>query len=161
MIRASFLAAALLASLPAVALDIPAKLAPPKGAKLVGTYKASGAQIYVCTVMGSMIQPILKAPDARLTKNGKMVAKHYAGPTWEAKDGSKVTGTMAETVPAPKDGAVAWLLLNAQSTGRGIFRGVKFVQRLATTGGAVTAAACKTGGMELRVPYIATYRFFR
>ena len=146
---------------PALAQDVPAKLVPPPDAKLVGAYQAAGAQVYVCTAQDSAIKPVLKAPDAQLSENGKIVAKHYAGPTWEATDGSKVTGKMIQTVPAPKDGSVPWLLLAAQSTGDGIFAGVRFVQRIETSGGAAAADACKNAGTEVRVPYTATYRFFR
>jgi hypothetical protein len=162
MIREACCAIAILAAThPALAEDIPAKLAPPPDTKLIGAYTATGAQIYVCTAQGSAIQPVFKAPDAQLTEHDKLIAKHYAGPTWEAVDGSKVVGKVAESVPAPKQGDIPWLLLTAQSTGQGIFAGVRFVQRVGTQGGAAAQMACPTAGMELRVPYTATYRFFR
>ena len=163
MIREACCAAAfvLAASHPALAADIPAKLVPPPDAKLIGSYKATGAQIYVCTAQGSAIQPVFKAPEAQLMENDKPVAKHYAGPTWEATDGSKVVGKVAESVPASKEGDIPWLLLTAQSTGQGLFAGVRFVQRVETQGGAAGQTACPTAGTELRVPYSATYRFFR
>ena len=151
----------LAAACPALAADIPAKLAPPPEAKLVGAYKATGNQVYVCTAEGSTVQPVFKAPEAQLMENDKPVARHYAGPTWEAFDGSKVVGKVTESVPAPKQGDIPWLLLTARSTGKGIFSGVRFVQRVDTSGGAAAQTACPSAGMELRVPYTATYRFFR
>jgi hypothetical protein len=33
-------------------------------------------------------------------------AKHYAGPTWEAADGSKIVGKALANEPAPKAGAI-------------------------------------------------------
>ena len=161
MIREAFCAAALIIAYPASAQDIPAKLAPPPDAKLIGAYKASGVQIYVCTAQGSTIQPVFKAPEAQLIENDKLIAKHYAGPTWEAVDGSKVAGKPAASEPAPRQGDIPWLLLTAQSTGQGIFADVRFVQRIETSGGAAGQMTCPSAGMELRLPYSATYRFFR
>src|ERR1700743_807085 len=156
MIREACCALALIAAVPALAEDIPAKLAPPPDAKLIGAYKATGDQIYICTAQGSAIQPVFKAPEAQLMEKEKPVAKHYAGPTWEATDGSKVVGNPAESVPPPNQGDIPWLLLTAQSTGQGIFAGVRFVQRVDTQGGAAAQIACPKAGMELRVPYSAT-----
>src|ERR1700761_6470625 len=161
MIREACCAIPLIAIHPALAADIPAKLAPPPDAKLIGAYQAAGDQIYVCTAQGAAILPVFKAPEAQLMEKDKAVAKHYAGPTWEATDGSKIVGKVVETVPAPNQGDIPWLLLTAQSTGQGLFAGVRFVQRVETQGGAAAQMACPTAGMELRVPYTATYRFFR
>ena len=152
---------ALAAIRPALADDIPGKLAPPQGAVLIGAYKATGVQVYVCTAQGSALQPVLKAPDAQLMENGKVVARHYAGPTWEASDGSKVVGKLLESVRPPRDSDISWLLLTAESTGQGLLAGTRFVQRIETSGGAAPATGCITAGTELRVPYSATYRFFR
>src|SRR4051794_16116861 len=57
---------------------------------------AKGVQIYTCTA--STTNPggfewVFKAPQADLfDEHGGTVGKHYAGPTWEAADGSKVVG---------------------------------------------------------------------
>jgi len=45
-------AALSLSAIIAIAQNIPAKLAPPQEAPLVGKYTAKGVQIYVCTVKG-------------------------------------------------------------------------------------------------------------
>jgi hypothetical protein len=164
MIRQTCCAAALFSFAighPALAQDIPAKLAPPPGTVLIGAYKAVGVQIYVCAAQGSASGPVLKAPDAQLIDNGKAIARHYTGPTWEAADGSKVVGKMIDSAPAPTEGAIPWLLLTAQSTGQGIFEGARFVQRIETSGGTAPTTACPPAGAEWRVPYTATYRFFR
>ena len=71
----------------------PAKLAPPKGSELVGNYTAKGVQIYVCRVKGAANEWGFKAPEAELTDaQDRLFAKHYAGPTWETSDGSKIVG---------------------------------------------------------------------
>jgi hypothetical protein len=37
---------------------------------------------------------------------GKRIGGHYAGPTWEANDGSKVVGEVLQRADAPRPGAV-------------------------------------------------------
>ena len=45
---------------------------------------------------------VFVAPEARLVDaNGMLVGHHYAGPTWEAGDGSKVVGTVKAKVDSP------------------------------------------------------------
>jgi len=76
-----------------IAQDIPAQLAPPQERPLVGKYAAKGVQIYVCSVEGLANEWEFKAPETELTDaQGRSFAKHYAGPTWEARDGSKIVG---------------------------------------------------------------------
>jgi hypothetical protein len=73
--------------------DIPPSLAVQQGATLLGKYAANGVQIYVCRVKGAANEWAFKAPEAKLVDaEGRPFAKHYAGPTWEAPDGSKVVG---------------------------------------------------------------------
>jgi hypothetical protein len=89
-------------SVSAFAQDIPAQLAPPQGATLLGGYAAKGVQIYVCRANRATNEWDLKALEAELTDaQGKPFAKHYGGPTWEAEDGSKVEGKALVTEPAP------------------------------------------------------------
>jgi Protein of unknown function (DUF3455) len=145
----------------AVAKDIPAKLAPPQERPLVGKYAAKGVQIYVCSVEG-VAKWEFKAPEAELTDaQGKPFAKHYAGPTWEARDGSKIVGKVLANEPAPKAGAIPWLLLSAESFGSGVLAGARFVQRVNTAGGVGPTGACPTAGTERRVDYTADYIFYK
>ena len=57
------------------------------------------------------------APRADLVgDNGQLIVKHFAGPTWQATDGSSVKGTVLQRATvADKDGnpAIPWLLLQA------------------------------------------------
>ncbi|WGD50068.1 DUF3455 domain-containing protein [Bradyrhizobium sp. CB1650] len=104
----------------AIAQDIPAKLAPLGKGPLVGKYAAKGDQIYVCSAKGSANEWDFEAPEAELIDaKGRLFAKHYAGPTWEAPDGSKAVGKVLANEPAPKAGAIPWLLLSTQSSGSG------------------------------------------
>jgi hypothetical protein len=158
---ALFVSAVLLAGT-SMAQDVPAKLTPPAGVTALGAYTAKGVQIYTCTANGTATEWRLKAPEAQLVDaNGAIFAKHYAGPTWEAIDGSKAIGKVMEVVPAPTAGAIAWLLLSAESSGQGVLSGARFVQRIKTAGGAVQSSTCPEPGAEQRVPYTAEYVFYK
>ena len=155
-------AALLLFAVSAIAQDIPAKLVPPQEAPLVGKYAAKGVQIYVCTIKGVGGEWAFKAPEAELIDaQGRPFAKHYAGPTWEAPDGSKIVGKVLASEPAPKTGAIPWLLLSAESSGPGVLARAHFVQRVNTSGGVGPTGACPTAGTERRVDYTADYIFYK
>jgi len=146
---------------------VPDSLAPPAGLKRVLEASAVGVQIYRCKTPdnakdASAAAWILEAPRATLTdQRGEGVARHYAGPTWEAVDGSKITGKVTARADAPEKGAIAWLLLTAQSAGTpGRFDQVRAVQRLYSSGGAAPAGACAHIGETLEVPYRALYVFW-
>jgi hypothetical protein len=157
----TFTALALL-GVSAMAQDIPAKLAPPQEASLLGKYGAKGVQIYVCSIKGGANEWGFKAPEAELIDaQGKPFAKHYAGPTWEAPDGSKTVGKVLANEPAPKEGAIPWLLLSAESSGSGVLAGVHFVQRVNTSGGVGPTGSCPAAGTERRVEYTADYVFYK
>jgi hypothetical protein len=156
------LAALSLFAISAVAQDIPAKLMPPQEGPLVGKYAAKGVQIYVCTVKGGGREWAFKAPEAELIDaQGRPFAKHYAGPTWEAPDGSKIVGKILASEPTPKTGGIPWLLLSAESSGSGVLAGAHFVQRVNTAGGVGPTGACPTAGTERRVDYTADYIFYK
>ena len=161
--RSLFTFAALsLFAVPAIAQDIPAKLVPPQGGPLVGKYTAKGVQIYVCTVKGGGSEWSFKAPEAELIDaGGRPFAKHYAGPTWEAPDGSKIVGKILASKPALKTDAIPWLLLSVESSGSGVLAGARFVQRINTSGGVGPTGACPTAGTERRVDYTADYIFYK
>ena len=119
-------------------------------------YQGEGVQIYQCTGGGWAFQ----SPRASLRDDkGNLAAEHFAGPTWQAADGSIVVGRkIAESTPDPD--AIPWLLLEAASnTGDGIFGTVKYIQRLATSGGKAPIESCQ-GPALVEVPYTALYVFY-
>jgi hypothetical protein len=147
---------------------IPEALRPPAGQVLALEARATGVQIYECKAAKddpSQFSWTLKAPEADLKdRSGKPVGKHYAGPTWEASDGSKVMGELVTKQDAPAPGAIPWLLLRAKSTsGDGKFSAIASIQRLQTKGGTAPASGCDSSqsGKESRVPYTAVYRFYK
>lgn len=146
---------------------VPAQLqVPPPAASLLRA-NAEGAQIYSCAAKpGSAgFEWTLKAPDAILTDaSGKPAIKHFAGPTWQANDGSKVVGEIAGRADAPGGQAIPWLLLKAKShEGTGEFAAVTYIQRIDTKGGLAPAAGCDAAhvGQEQKVPYTAVYVFYK
>jgi hypothetical protein len=161
-----FLAAAVVlgAGLPGLVQAHPALPVPLSVGSSVVVLQAlgSGVQIYTCKAQADHGYAwVLKAPDAVLSgSDGGKIGRHYAGPTWEATDGSKVVGKVAASAAAP--GAVPWLLLTASPTGRGRFSEVTYVERVFTSGGLApkTGADAAHVGAEVRVPYTATYLFY-
>jgi hypothetical protein len=124
-----------------------------------------GVQIYVWHVNptnAAMSAWALKAPHAVLFhKEGKVVGIHFAGPSWEANDGSKVVGTRVDGVMVNPN-AIPWLLLQGTTTtGDGIFTGTTYIQRLYTLGGLAPATPGTMDGEEALVPYSADYYFWR
>jgi hypothetical protein len=141
-----------------------ASLTPPSGETLLFRALAKGVQIYECAAGASGPQWVFKAPEAELLdEQGNRLGKHYAGPTWESIDGSKVAGRVVASADASDPSAIAHLLLKAEShAGNGAFAEVQSVQRLQTTGGRAPKEACdaKDLGRLARVPYAATYYFY-
>jgi hypothetical protein len=146
--------------------DIPAPLRVPTNLQATLRAQAAGVQIYQCRAAkadAARVEWQLKGPEADLSENGKTIGKHYAGPTWEAVDGSKVIGEVVAQAKSPDPNAVAWLLLSAKSTsGNGVFSHVRFIQRLHTVGGIAPAVGCDQAsvGTEVRVSYTAEYWFY-
>ncbi|HYZ22956.1 MAG TPA: DUF3455 domain-containing protein [Rhodopila sp.] len=158
----SIFAALVLSSISAAAQDIPTRLAVPRGSTLVGKYEAKGVQIYVCGVKDAATGWRFEAPEAELfDAGGRPFARHYGGPTWEALDGSKIVGTALASEPAPKADAIPWLLLSTKSSVPGVLAGVRFVQRVNTSGGVGPTGACPAVGTEQRVNYTADYIFYK
>jgi len=126
--------------------------------------KGMGVQIYGCQPVGAGFAWTLKGPDAILTdKDGAIVGHHFAGPSWQASDGSAIVGEPLVASPSPTPGSVAWLVLRVKSgRGAGLFANIGFVTRTDTTGGVAPATGCDPGhaGAEVRVPYTATYTLF-
>lgn len=127
---------------------------------------ADGVQIYECAAKsGGGYEWAFKSPEAALAdRAGKSIGKHYGGPTWESNDGSKVTGETKARDAGPDSTAIPWLLLNAKSSsGTGVFASTRSVQRVATKGGIAPTEACGADniGKVARVPYTATYYFYR
>lgn len=150
----------------ATAITIPPALQTPATQTMVLEAQATGVQFYTCTAattQGGNATWVFNAPEATLyAADGTRLGTHYAGPTWESVDGSKVVGKMQASA-TPSSDAIPWLLLSVKTTqGNGVFGRITAVQRLATEGGIAPADGCKETaiGTQARVPYKAVYRFY-
>jgi hypothetical protein len=144
--------------------ELPASLTVPAGNELAFALEAEGVQVYSCAVSGASYGWEFRAPEARLFEaSGREAGMHYAGPTWESADGSRLVGAKLEAV-TPDAAAIPWLLLRASShAGGGRMESVTFVQRVKTRGGNPPNHGCDAAhaGAVARVPYRAVYCFYR
>ncbi len=126
------------------------------------TLSARGVQIYECRPGASGAPEwTFKAPRADLFADGRQVGRHFAGPSWELQDGSRIVGKVVASAPAPEPGNIPWLRLSVASTsGQGALNAAKAVQRINTQGG-VLSGACPTEGAVSEVPYTADYLMLR
>ena len=92
----------------------------------------------------------------------KAVGKYHAGPTWEANDGSKVTGKQLAVSPASPGNIPMQLVKTEPAMGAGAMTGVSYIQRLNTKGGVAPAMACDatSKGKRQQVAYEADYVFY-
>ena len=142
---------------------VPDQIQPGVGNKVFLVGHGVGVQIYTCNglVWSSAV------PRANLyDDNGKLIISHFAGPSWQAKDGSTAVGTVVDKVTMDKT-AIPWVLLSAKTTpGPEGARLVDttFIQRLDTTGGLTPPAAdcnAATANTVVEVPYTAEYVFWK
>ena len=137
MNRLSFalcLSAALAACASRPPAPVPPQLEPAAGEAVMSVVAARGVQVYECRASKdnpSVAEWTFVAPEAELMdRAGKVIGKHYAGPHWEAADGSKIVGAVKARADSPQAGAIPWLLLSARSVGSdGVFSRVTSIQR--------------------------------
>jgi hypothetical protein len=149
-------------------VTVPDRLKPGTNEALAMIVPAKGVQIYECrarTDRAGEYEWAFAAPEADLfDPQGARIGRHYAGPHWEATDGSRILGTVRERADAPAGSdAIPWLLLATKSVGAdGSFSKVTSVQRVNTVGGVAPKAGCGqvTAGTTARVDYTADYYFF-
>ncbi|WP_433887032.1 DUF3455 domain-containing protein [Pseudomonas vranovensis] len=96
-------------------------------------------------------------------RSGKAIGSYFGPPaTWQASDGSKVTGTQLAVAPS-SPGNLPYQLVKANpAEGQGAMTGVTYIQRVALKGGVAPASACGAGqkGSREVVKYQADYIFW-
>ncbi|MFM0015075.1 DUF3455 domain-containing protein [Paraburkholderia sediminicola] len=140
-----------------------APIDPPDARALLST-AASGVQIYSCEYGANhTLGWVFRSPRATLFDTaGIAVIEHSAGPSWEARDGSRIVGHVLAQTPSETPNGVPQLLLETRSTGeKGMLSEVRYVQRTKTAGGAAPTAPCTVEHTTGSSPYIATYTFFK
>jgi hypothetical protein len=141
----------------------PANLVP-EGETARFTYAAVGVQIYECKLVDGKAAWAFVAPEADLfDASGKRIGKHYAGPSWESDDGSKIVGSLKARADAPRPGAIPHLLITTKADAKpGVFAAVSSLQRINTLGGVAPSTPCTASdvGKQARVYYSADYQYF-
>ena len=149
--------------------EVPMGIQVPAGHKVFLVGHAVGVQIYSCNATSGGYGWGLVAPRADLYgDNGKLIATHFGGPSWQARDGSKVVGMRDRPPVTMDDSAIPWLRIVATSTSVGDdgdrLAGTTYIQRVATTGGlAPSAGSCNATsvGTIQEIPYTADYYFWK
>jgi Protein of unknown function (DUF3455) len=151
-------------SLSVAGQQIPPQLRPQADEQLFLQVHAKGEQVYTCKSDRAQFTWVLKAPDAQLfDADDKPFGKHFAGPSWEANDGSRVTGKAVSNAPSADADSIPWLLVKVvDHAGSGVLSRATTIQRLNTKGGKAPASGCDASHAEreARVPYSADYLFY-
>lgn len=166
---AAALLSACVSSPPMMKVDnaaLPEAVRVPAGQKVVMTTTGVGELTYECREkkdLAGQFEWAFVGPVATLLgADRKAVGKYYAGPTWEAADGSKVTGKQVAVAPSGA-GNIPLQLVKAEPTmGSGAMTGVSYIQRLNTQGGVAPTLACDAArkGQRQVVAYQADYVFY-
>jgi hypothetical protein len=140
------------------------RIAAPPGATLLLEDVAQGVQVYTCEKASDGYHWVFTAPDAALfDATGRQIGTHFAGPTWQAEDGSKIVGEVVAQALALEPHAIPWLLLRVRvHDGHGVLSGVELVRRIDTQGGAAPATICDAAqaATQARMRYTARYLFY-
>ncbi|TXI89412.1 MAG: DUF3455 domain-containing protein [Burkholderiaceae bacterium] len=147
----------------------PANLQAPAEQSFAFELAAKGVQIYTCKANSkdaSQYEWAFVAPEAELFRGTQMenIGLHGAGPFWSMNDGGRIVGEVVAKSDSPNKQAIPWLLLKVKmNSGLGEFAQVKSIQRVATAEGKAPTSGCDAMnlGKEVRIPYTATYNFFR
>lgn len=125
----------------------------------VGTIK------YMCeTNDAGEVAWVFKGPSAALNDGDDNQVGSYYGPpaTWEAMDGSRVTGTEVATADNGEGNIPLQLVEANPAEGEGEMSGVTYIQRMNTQGGVAPESTCDADheGATAIVTYQADYNFY-
>lgn len=146
--------------------SLPEAVRVPAGQKQTMATVGAGEITYECRAkkdMAGAFEWAFAGPVATLSMDGKAVGKYYGGPTWEANDGSKVTGKQVAVAPGGAGNIALQLVKADPAMGQGAMQGVSYIQRLNTMGGVAPTTVCDAGtaGTRTQVSYRADYVFYR
>ena len=160
------------AATPAVAVfsqaHLPAAVQVPNGHRVALETVGRGEVTYECRAPASgSAQPawVFAGPQANLVdRQGRTVGRYFGPPaTWEASDGSAITGNQLAVAPASAGNLPLQLVAANPATGAGAMRGISHIQRVATQGGVAPASGCASDTLGKRqvVNYQADYIFWK
>ena len=140
----------------------------PAGHRVTLETAGMGAITYECRARkdaADQFEWAFAGPDARLMdRKGTQVGTYYGPPaTWEAMDGSKVTGAQLAVSPNGAGNIPLQLVKANPASGMGGMQGVSYIQRLATQGGTAPELPCAQAqsGQKQLVKYQADYVFWK
>ena len=147
---------------------LPEAMKAPAGHRVAMETVGKGLITYECRAKKDMAGQhgwVFAGPDAQLVDaSGKQVGKYHGPPaTWEAMDGSKITGKQLAVAPGGAGNIPLQLVQANPAMGMGAMTGVTYVHRLKTQGGVAPAAACGAANMGAKttVNYQADYIFWK
>ena len=149
---------------------VPTAVVVPEGHKLFLVGHAVGAQIHECIPAATGYRWRFVGPRADLyADSGNLLATHFAGPRWQARDGSTILAALDGDGTVTVDPtAIPWLRLRVTSAISGAdgdrLAATTYIQRLNTTGGLAPAPdTCNaaTVGQVAEIPYTADYAFWK
>lgn len=156
-----------LASVAMAQTGLPESVRVPAGHKISMETTGVGKITYECRAKADStteMEWVFVGPDAVLNdRGGKQVGTYYGPPaTWEAKDGSKVTGTQVAVAPSGAGNLPYQLVKASPAQGKGAMSDVAYIQRTALKGGVAPSAACTASNKGARevVNYKADYIFW-
>jgi hypothetical protein len=147
--------------------DLPDSIKVPTGHKVSMETTGIGEITYECKAKANSATEMewtFVGPKAVLNdRSGKQVGTYFGPPaTWEAKDGSKVTGTQLAVAPSSAGNLPYQLVKANPAEGKGAMTGVAYIQRVALKGGVAPSSSCSTDnkGAKEVVKYQADYIFW-
>ena len=140
----------------------------PAGHAVVMETVGVGEITYECKAKAAMageFEWVFVGPKAVLNdRSGRPVGTYYGPPaTWQAADGSQITGAQLAVAPASAGNIPLQLVKANAAMGSGAMMGISHIQRVATKGGVAPAMACAAANMGQKqvVSYQADYIFYK
>jgi hypothetical protein len=147
--------------------DLPDSIKVPAGHKVALETTGVGEITYECRDKANaagQTEWTFVGPKAVLNdRSGKQVGTYFGPPaTWQAKDGSKITGTQLAVAPSSAGNLPYQLVKANPAEGKGAMSGVSYIQRVALKGGVAPSTACTAAnkGEQEMVKYQADYIFW-
>ncbi|MGY2374925.1 DUF3455 domain-containing protein [Pseudomonas sp. SDO524_S393] len=167
--KALFCLTALLAAAPAAFAQtgLPDSIKVPDGHKVALETTGVGEITYECRDKANaagQAEWTFVGPKAVLNdRSGKQVGTYFGPPaTWQAEDGSKITGTQLAVAPSGAGNLPYQLVKANPAEGKGAMSGVSYIQRVALKGGVAPSSECTVAnkGKQEVVKYQADYIFW-
>ena len=167
--KALFCLTALLAATPSAFAQtgLPDSIKVPDGHKVALETTGVGEITYECRDKANaagQTEWTFVGPKAVLNdRSGKQVGTYFGPPaTWQAKDGSKITGTQLAVAPSSAGNLPYQLVKANPAEGKGAMTGVSYIQRVALKGGVAPSTECSAAnkGKQEVVKYQADYIFW-